>query len=178
MAILVFDSAPLSCFARAKRLELLEQLTHGDERVTTRAVLDELREGVREHAELQDVLELAWLRVEPVDGLEELRLFAEYARRLGASKHNIGEASVLSWAEAHAAAAFTDDETAVQIGRGRGVDVKRTLALVARGIKRGLLSDAAAQSLTDELLRAGARFPFRPGEFVAWARARGLLDKA
>ncbi len=46
MAVLVFDSAPLSCFARAKRLTTLEQLTDGDERVTTRAVIDEIRNGV------------------------------------------------------------------------------------------------------------------------------------
>jgi predicted nucleic acid-binding protein len=178
MATLVFDSAPLSCFARASRLPMLEQLTEGDERVTTRAVLEEISEGVRDYAELQSVLELAWLQIKAVDGLEELRLFAAYARRLGAGRHNIGEASVLAWAEAHGAIAFTDDEVAVQIGRERGVRVQRTLALVARGVRRGLLTDAEAHTLVDELQRGGARFPFGPGEFIPWARQQGLLDKS
>jgi predicted nucleic acid-binding protein len=178
MAILVFDSAPLSCFARARRLPLLEQLTEGDERVTTRAVLDEMSEGVHDHAELQNVLELAWLQVKAVDGLEELRLFAEYARRLGAGRHNIGEASVLAWAEAHSAVAFTDDEVAVQAGRERGVRVQRTLALVARGVRRELLSETEAHAVVDELRHGGARFPFGPGEFIAWARQQGLFDKS
>jgi hypothetical protein len=61
---------------------------------------------------LQEVHSLKWLRSEPVDGLPELRLFAEYARPLGAGKHNIGEATVLAWAEFHQAIAFTDDEVA------------------------------------------------------------------
>jgi hypothetical protein len=57
MAILVFDRAPLSAFARARRLALLDQLTAGDERVTTRAVLEEIRDGVPEHSELQGLLD-------------------------------------------------------------------------------------------------------------------------
>ncbi|MBZ4422989.1 hypothetical protein [Myxococcus sp. RHSTA-1-4] len=175
MAILVFDSAPLSCFARAKRLPLLELLTQGDERVTTRAVRDELGAGVREHPELQAVLDLQWLRVEPVDTLEVLSLFAQYVQPLGAGRRNVGEASVMAWAEAHGGIAFTDDNVAVQIARNRGVRVLRTLALVARGVKRGMLNDAEAQLLADDLIRAGARFPFRPGEFIPWAREQGLL---
>lgn len=175
MAVFVFDSAPLSCFARAKRLTLLEQLTSGHERVTTRAVLAELDEGVRDHPSLQDVHTLEWLRIEPVDSLPVLRLFAAYSAPLGSGRHNIGEATALAWAEFHQATAFTDDEVAVQLGRKRGVTVKRTLALVAEGVKRGLLSEQAAQALADELVGAGARFPFSPGAFVSWAKAKGLL---
>jgi predicted nucleic acid-binding protein len=175
MAVFVFDSAPLSCFARANKLTLLEQLTSGHERVTTRAVLEEFDEGARDYPSLREVHTLAWLRVEPVDGLPELRLFAEYARSLGSGKHDIGEATVLAWAEAHHATAFTDDEVAVQLGRKRGVHVLRTLALVAGSVKQGLLSEHEAQALADELVGAGARFPFRPGAFVAWAKGQGLL---
>ncbi len=141
MSIFVFDSAPLSCFARANKLVLLEQLTSNHERVTTRAVLEELDEGARDHPALRQVHALEWLRVEAVDGLPELRLFAEYARVLGSGSHNIGEATVLAWAEAHRAIAFTDDGDAVNIGRRRGVEIKRTLSLVASGVKRGLFSD-------------------------------------
>jgi predicted nucleic acid-binding protein len=175
VATLVFDSAPLCCFGRAKQLELLERLTAGAERVTTQAVLDEIRDGVSEYPELQEVLELRWLRVERLETLEHLRLFALYARRLGADQHNVGEASVLAWAEAHGALAFTDDQAAVTIARERSVKVQRTLALVARGVRRGLLTEAQGDALADELLRAGGRFPFAPGEFIAWARRENLL---
>lgn len=175
MAIYIFDNAPLSCFARAMRLPELDRLTSGNERVTTRAVIDEIQNGIAAFPELQDVLGLAWLRVEAVDRLDELRLFAKYARRLGSDVHDIGEASVLAWAEAHGAIAFTDDEAAVQAGRDEGVEVRRTLAVVARGIKHGVLSDVEADRLVDDLLRAGGRFPFGAGEFARWARENGLV---
>jgi hypothetical protein len=77
---------------------MLDRLTAGNERVTTRAVIDEIRDGVAGFPELQDVFDLAWLRVESADSLDELRLFAKYARRLGSDLHDIGEASVLAWA--------------------------------------------------------------------------------
>lgn len=175
MAILVFDSAPLSCFARAGQLTMLDHLTRMDDRVTTRAVLAELQDGESDHPALVEVRTLSWLRVEPVDGLPELRLFAEYARRLGAGKHDIGEASVLAWSEAHGAIAFTDDQVAVQLAKERKVQVFRTLALVARGIRLKVMSEADAHALVDDLIRAGARFPFIPGGFVPWAKAQGLF---
>lgn len=176
MAILVFDSARLSCFARAKQLPLLEALTQGDERVTTRAVRDELVVGVEDHPELRAVLELPWLRIEPVDTLEMLSLFAQYVQPLGVGRRNVGEARVMAWAEAHGGIVFTDDNVAVQLARSRRVRVQRTLALVARGVRRGILEDDGAQRLADDLVRAGARFPFKSGEFISWARAQGLLE--
>lgn len=175
MAVLVLDSAPLSTFARARQLPMLDRLFESDERVTTTAVIEELHEGLAAHPELQDAIDLPWLRVENLANLKELRLFAEYARRLGAGMHDIGEATVLAWAEAHGATAFTDDDVAVQIGRERGVNVVRTLSLVARGVRHDLLTESEADRLVDELLRAGGRFPFRSGEFILWARDHGLL---
>lgn len=154
---------------------MLDRLTAGNDRVTTRAVVEEIKNGVAVYPDLQDVLDLAWLRVVSTDSLDELRLFAKYAARLGSGIHDVGEASVLAWAEAHGAIAFTDDEAAVQAGRDDGVEVRRTLAVVARGIKHGVLSDGEADRLVDELLRAGGRFPFGAGEFVRWARENGLV---
>jgi predicted nucleic acid-binding protein len=154
---------------------MLDRLTAGNERVTTRAVVEEIKKGVAAYRDLQDVIDLPWLRVVSADSLDELRLFAKYAARLGSGVHDVGEASVLAWAEAHGAIAFTDDEAAVQAGRDEGVEVRRTLAVVARGIKHGVLSDQEADRLVDELLRAGGRFPFGSGEFVQWARENGLV---
>jgi hypothetical protein len=61
VAVYVFDSAPLSCFARARQLPMLDRLTAGNDRVTTRAVIHEIRNGVGAFPELQDVLDLEWL---------------------------------------------------------------------------------------------------------------------
>lgn len=173
---LVFDCAPLSAFARARQLPMLDLLTVGEDRVTTTAVIEELKEGLLDYPELQDAIELRWLRVVPLDELEELRLFGEYARRLGSGVHDVGEATVLAWAESKGAVAFTDDEVAVQVGRERGVTVVRTLAVVARGVRRGVLVERDAESLVEDLLRAGGRYPFRAGSgFLAFAREKGLL---
>lgn len=154
---------------------MLDRLTAGDDRVTTRAVVEEIKNGVAAYPDLQDVIDLPWLSVVSADSLDELRLFAKYAARLGSGIHDVGEASVLAWAEAHGAIAFTDDEAAVQAGRDEGVEVRRTLAVVARGIKHGVLSDVEADRLVDDLLRAGGRFPFGAGEFARWARENGLV---
>lgn len=175
MPTLVFDNAPLSAFARARELPLLELLTAGNDRVTTAEVVLELESGLRDHPELREVLELPWLRVERLTEEVEIVLFAEYARRLGSGAHDVGEASVLAWAEAHGAIAFTDDEAAVQIGKERRVPVKRTLALMARGVRRGDVSEATAMRAADEMIATGARFPFGPGAFARWAREQGLL---
>jgi predicted nucleic acid-binding protein len=175
MAPLVFDSSPLSCFARSGHLVLLERLTVGHERVTTRAVLNELESGCADFPRLQDALALPWLSPVPVDRLDELRLFAEYSRRLVAGDRNVGEASVLAWAEANGGIALIDDQAAVQVGRERGVEVRRSLALIARGVRVRLMSKAEAAGLVDDLLRVGARFPCAGDEFVAWAMAAGLL---
>lgn len=60
-------------------------------------------------------------------------------------------------------------------GRERGVDVKRTLSLVVCGIKEATLTEPEAAQLVDDLLGAGARYPFSGGGFLAWARAQYLL---
>jgi predicted nucleic acid-binding protein len=117
---IVFDTTPLSHFARARRLATLEAITAGHRRITTEAVRDELQDATALHPELAGVLELPWLEVVSTSTLGELRVFAEYARRLGAGPRNVGEASVLAWAEVNAAVAITDDQAAKNHGRQRG----------------------------------------------------------
>jgi predicted nucleic acid-binding protein len=175
MVVLVFDSAPLSAFARARQLSMLDRLAGADVRVTTSAVIEELRAGLGDHPELQDAIDLPWLRVEPLADLDELALFGKYAQRFGSGRHDVGEATVLAYAEAHGAVAFTDDQVAVQVGREQGVRVVRTLALVARGVRTSLLTEPEAVRLVDDLIRAGGRYPLGGGEFMAWARSNGLL---
>jgi predicted nucleic acid-binding protein len=89
----------------------------------------------------------------------------------------VGEASVLAWAEANHGIALIDDQAAVQVGRERGVEVKRTLAIIARGVRRELLSRGDAAALVDDLVRVGARFPCAGSAFLAWATTAGLLGE-
>lgn len=133
MATLVFDSAPLSCFARARRLECLEKLTRGERRVTTSAVLGEIRDGVVDFPLLSPVLALPWLEEVRADSLAELRLFAQYAKRLGSGIHDVGEASVCAWAEVHGAVVYTDENAATLIARGARRDSEAHPCLRRRG---------------------------------------------
>jgi hypothetical protein len=90
-----FDSSPLSCFAGSGRLALIEKLTAGYERVTTRAVINELEQGCAGFPPVRDALALPWIKPVTVNGLDELRLFAEYSRRLVAGERNVGDSAEL-----------------------------------------------------------------------------------
>lgn len=172
---LVFDSSVLSCFARAGRLDSLKTLTGDYRRVMTSAVIDELARGVQEFPRLADVELCEWIETVRGDSLEELVAFSDCLRFLGGGPRNIGEAATLAWAEVHGAVAVLDDQTAVQLARQRGVQVKRTLSLVATGFERGRLSEDAAAILVDELIGGGARFPCDGRKYMAWCRDNGLL---
>ncbi|MEQ1737050.1 MAG: hypothetical protein ABL886_11685, partial [Rhodoglobus sp.] len=176
MAVLVFDSSVLNAFARANRLADLERLTRGSTHVTTRAVLEELANGVSLYPLLAEVAQQPWLRSVSVDSLAELVAFNEYVRTLGSSSRNIGEASVLAHAEIHSAVAFVDDQAAVRAGKDRGVNVRRSLGVISEGINRQILARDEASALVDELVRlGGARLPCDGASFEAWAEGRGLL---
>ena len=173
--ILVFDSSVLSCFGRANRLETIEALSEGHRRVMTRVVKDEIERGIRQHSSLADVLHCGWLEVVQGDRLEELAAFSEYLRCLGGGPRNEGEAATLAWAEVNAGIAILDDQTGVNIGRQRGVTMKRSLSLIATGIQNGLLAENHAITLVDELVVGGARFPCDGRGFLQWCRENGLL---
>lgn len=142
----------------------------------TQAVVEELRDGADLHPPIAVALETPWLEVVPLgDGLPELRVFSEYARRLGSGKRNIGEASVLTWAELNTATAIVDERAAVTLGRERGVRVHGSLWLVVRGYKCGHLDERAASNLVDALADTQAWFPCSGEDLLEWARGVGLL---
>lgn len=172
------DSSVLSAFARASRLDVLDRLTAGRRRVVTEAILGELDRGRAEHAALADVRALPWLEVVRTGSPAELAVFDEYIRILGSVDRNIGEASLLAWAEATSGAAVVmDDDDAVTAARRRKkVVVLRTLTLVCNGLHRRLLTIDAARALVDDLVTAGgARLPCDGSTFVQWAERNGLL---
>ncbi|HET8680405.1 MAG TPA: hypothetical protein VFM54_00795 [Micromonosporaceae bacterium] len=171
--VLVLDASPLSHFARAGELVALRDLVAGFECVTTKAVLGELRKGVEAFPALQEAVDLDWVMTVPCDELDELYLFGQYMNRLGNLVRNAGEASVLAWAEAHSAVAYVDDQVACNVGRSRGVRVRRTLQLVISAFRKGVLTEAGAQALIESLADTDARFPAAAREnLFDWARSR------
>jgi predicted nucleic acid-binding protein len=172
----IIDASCLCCFARARRLDVLSELLGPRRVVVATAVLEEVDRGVALHPELRDVRRADWFEEVHVDGLDELKLFASYVKHLGAGERDIGECSSLAWAEAHGAIVVLDDQTAVNIARKRGVEVRRSLALVSEGLRRSVIRRGAAESLVDELQKVGgARFPCTGRDFLAWAEKAGLL---
>lgn len=140
--------------------------------MTTQAVLDELahRDSPARPADF------SWLRVGHVDALGELRILGEYMRVLGSGRRDMGEATVLTWAEAHGGIAIVDDQAAKKAAGRRGVSCHGTLWLiVTEGYLAGRLDEAAACDLVDVLAEGNARFPCRGKGLFAWARTQGLL---
>ncbi|MEZ4359259.1 MAG: hypothetical protein R3B48_03700 [Kofleriaceae bacterium] len=167
----------LSAFARARRLTTLDELTaEWTLRAVTRAVLDELGRGKAKDPTLGQVHAESWLTVVPSDSLEDLRVFGEYSRVLGSSKKNIGEASILAWAEVQGGIVIIDDAAAVAAAKSRGVKVRRSLALLCDALERQRLRIPDASRLVDDLIRGGARFPCDGVEFERWAKANGLIS--
>jgi len=172
---LVFNTSPLSHFARAGRLAVLGRMTAAYRRVVPQAVLDELRAGEPAHPPLADVRNAGWLEIVACDGLAELRAFAHYVRALGAGERDIGEASVLAWAEVNSGIAVIDERAGTQAAQARGVAVHGTLWLIANGLNVGELLLPEAERLVDQLRSIDARLPCSGAEFFEWAKAQGLF---
>jgi predicted nucleic acid-binding protein len=172
---LVFNTSPLSHFARAGRLAVLDRLTAGHRRVVPQAVLDELQAGEPVHPPLADVRNAGWLERVACNGLAELQAFAHYVRVLGAGERDIGEASVLAWAEVNSGIAVIDERAGTQAAQARGMAVHGTLWLIANGLNAGELLLPEAERLVDQLRSTDARLPCSGAEFFEWAKSQGLL---
>jgi predicted nucleic acid-binding protein len=175
-SMLGVDSSVLSAFARAGRLDVLDRLTAGRRRVVTEAILAEIDRGRAEHPPLVEIRALPWLEIVRPDSPSELVVANEYIRILGVQDRNLGEASILAWAEATSSMVVMDDDDAVRAARRRNVVVIRTLTLLCNGLHRKLLTIEHACALVDELVSdGGARFPCDGDSFVQWAERNGLL---
>lgn len=171
----VLDAMCLIHFGRADRLDVLRDLLVDKESWTTQVVLEELRQGSAVHPELTDVDTGDWLRVAPLDTLDEITQFALWVSRVGSGVRDRGEASVFAVAELSSATAITDDQEAVRVARKYGLDVHGTIWLLAGACQDGKLSEAAAGNLVDALRATGLRLPCTGAEFPGYARQHGLL---
>lgn len=173
---MVVDTSILSPFARAGRLDTLRTLLRSPRVVTTEAVLDELRNGVSEYPELATALDIAWLEVASLDGrLDFIARFARYYENLGGGGRNLGEATVMAYAELEGCVAVLDDEVAVKLGRRRGVNVIRTLRLIADAVRSANVTILDAEALVDELRAAGGRYPCDGKQLTEYLRRHGMI---
>lgn len=166
---LVFDTGPLSHFAEAQWLKILQALA-GD-----RAVLIPRSSEGRS-------------RRRPIS----IRFSGRYSTRIGSRRTAVttstssslrpatrgdwrragrtsGNCGVLALAEARGHIAVIDDRVARHVGEENGVHVKGALALMCEGIQQGMLTVPLVSRIADDLLATEYRLPVRPGQFASWA---------
>jgi len=170
----VWDASALHHAAAADRIDVLFDVVGGvpqapAQHVTTAAVAEELHRN-----ELWTVC-APYLEVVHVDALNELQSLARWLGVVSNGEHSRGEATVLAWAEVHAGIAIVDDRSARRTATRHGLPVHGTLWVIAEAVNNGKTQRSSANSLVNTLLRCGARYPFRPDGFEAWAVQQGLM---
>lgn len=173
---LVFDNTPLSHFARAGRLDVLEKLVSPYRCVTPAEVTAEIHAGLPEHPALAKVLAAQWIDVVELVEVEEVVQFARFKAELGGgTERNNGEAAVLAWTSIHGGIAVIDERAGSRIALREGIPVHGTLWLVANGLRSERLARPDAERIVDELIATDMSLPVDGAGFVAWAYEEGLL---
>lgn len=167
--VLVFDTGPLSHFAKEGWLGCLRAVVGARSAVIPDTVVAELQDGVHQHPHLRSVLDAPW--IERRELVAELGEFATFSALLvGSDGRNVGEAGVLAYAKAHDATAIIDDGAARKAAKAHRVLFQGTLGLLCTSVREGFLTLDLVSELADHLLEGEYRFPFGPGEFKRWAR--------
>ena len=171
---LVFDTGPLSAFARADRLETLRTVVGERRLLVPQAVVAELEKGAYKDKKIQSVLDVGWIEWYGEMTDVEFAAVAKYASRLVSGVRNLGEAEVLALAEVIPAIAVVDDGVANRLAKESDVTCTRTLALLCEAIREDILTLDSVSELVDEMV-AYYRLPFGPGEFARWAEENSLF---
>ena len=172
---LVFDSGPLSHFAEAGWLKILQALAGERQVLIPEVVRTEISDSTYLYPFLAQVLDADWIRTDRSDDVELLVAQARYTRRLASGKRNLGECGVLALAEIRHHVAVVDDRVAREIGEEYGVEVTGTLALLCEGIRQGMLTVPLVSRIADDLLATEYRLPVQPGQFESWATDQGWI---
>ncbi|HET8660640.1 MAG TPA: nucleotide-binding protein [Micromonosporaceae bacterium] len=172
---LVFDTGPLSHFAEAGWLKILQALAGDRAVLVPDLVRDEIAGATHMYPFLGQVLSSDWIRIDRSDDIELLVAQARYASRLASGRKNLGECSVLALAEVRCHVAVLDDRVARKVGEEYGVQITGTLALLCDGIRKGLLTVPLVSKIADDLLATEYRLPLLPGQFEIWALQEGLI---
>ncbi|MEU8038867.1 hypothetical protein [Streptosporangium sp. NPDC049078] len=172
--ILVFDTGPLSHFAKQSWLGVLRAVVGDRTAVIPDTVVHELQNGVHEHAYLHSVFNASWIEQrELIDEYEEFATFS--ALLVGSGNRNLGEAGVLAYAKAHGATAIIDDGPARRAAKTHNVHHQGTLALLCESIRSELLTVDLVSAVADHLIEGEYRLPFGPGGFKQWAANQDMI---
>lgn len=172
----VVDTGPLSHFARAGWLGVLEMLAPGNVVVVPDTVQREMQRACSVYPWLSQVLTHSWIQVTPIKSGAEIEAYSRYARRLvGNDGRNTGECGVLALAEVRGLVAVVDDSAGHKAGSASGVRVRRTLGLLCDAVEDGLLTLDTVSAVADSLLQTDYRLPCPPGGFARWALDSGRI---
>jgi predicted nucleic acid-binding protein len=153
----VFDTGPLSHFARGGWLGALEFLVGDSSAWIPEAVARELTDGQHQHQHL--------LRT------------ARYEQRLAAGGRNHGECAVLALAAVRGWTAVIDDSEARKIAHEDSIDYTTTVRLLCQAISAGKMTATSCAAIVDALVRTEYRLPFDSGQdFLRWASREGIVD--
>ncbi len=173
--ILIFDTGPLSHFAQQNWLGVLKAVVGPRTAMIPDIVVEELKEGARRDARLQEVLKADWIEHRELITDDEVTAFARFASFLVKGSRNRGEAAVLALAAEVDGVAVIDDGAARAVADAHGVAKRPTLALCCEAIHENLLTVKLVSSLADDLLASEYRLPFGPGGFERWATEQGMI---
>ena len=167
-----WDASALHHAIAADRVDVLLDLANHAEtpvsrHVTTAAVTQELAGN--------GLVVPPGIEVVNVDGLDEIIALARWVNLMSASQHNRGEATICAWAEVHHALIVMDDRDARLIARREKMTVIGSLAVIAGAVRTAHINETSASNLVDNLIAAGARYPFSPGGYIRWAGEQNLL---
>jgi predicted nucleic acid-binding protein len=174
--ILVFDTGPLSHFARQEWLGVLKAVVGDRQAIIPDVVVAELQRGATMDSRIQAVIDATWISRRTLDSAEEIREFARFSALLVKGDRNVGEAGALALAACLGGTVVIDDGAGRKAAEDHGVPLKPTLALLCEAIRGGLLTVQLVSALADDLLTDKYRLPFGPGDFARWARDQGQLE--
>jgi predicted nucleic acid-binding protein len=175
MEILVFDTGPLSHFAKQNWLGVLKAVVGDRQALIPDVVVQELTEGARRDGRLQEVLDADWIEHRELTTDEEVTEFLRFASLLVKGARNRGEAGVLALASVLNGVAVVDDGAARKAADDHGIPKRPTLALLCEAIRSELLTVKLVSALADDLLATDYRLPFGAGGFERWADDQGLV---
>jgi len=170
---LVFDTGPLSHFAEAGWLKILQAIAGDRAVLIPESVRSEIAQSVHVYPFLDQILQADWIRTDRSNDVQYLVVEARYRKRLAVGNKNIGECGVLALAEIRGHVAVIDDRVAREVGEEYNVQVIGTLALFREGIEQGLLTVPLVSKIADDLLATDYRLPIEPGGFEAFAIEQG-----
>jgi predicted nucleic acid-binding protein len=172
--LLIFDTGPLSHFARENWLGVLKAVVGERIAVIPDVVVHELREGASRDNRINAVLEAGWIEHRDLNGDDEIVEFAKFAELLVRGSRNRGEAGVLALAATTGGVAIIDDSAGRRAAERCEIRLQGTLGLLCDAIRGGLLTVPLVSALADDLLASEYRLPFGPGDFAKWAVENGL----